>query len=219
MAQLPEAMRAAEQLARDAQAGQNDMFGAAMPAAASTLALPQVDEWPIAQRLAGERDTLGHYLSGHPTDAWRDLLAPVTTCAIGDVDRHYKPPAREGRQRFADLQAFTLAGSVVALRKQGENRAFVTVEDYSGRFEAVLYRESWVEFGPLLTRDAILVFDDATPEAVLAAVKPDVHVKGADYANKPIPERAIVEAYGGRVELVDLVPDRSTTSTIAKLRS
>ena len=159
MAQLPEAMRAAEQLARDAQAGQNDMFGAASPAATPALELPRVDEWPIAQRLAGERDTLGHYLSGHPTDAWRELLAPVTTCAIGDVDRHYKPPAREGRQRFADLQAFTLAGSVVALRKQGENRAFVTVEDYSGRFEAVLYRETWVEFGPLLTRDAILVFE------------------------------------------------------------
>ncbi|HTR56494.1 MAG TPA: SIS domain-containing protein, partial [Kofleriaceae bacterium] len=45
--------------------------------------------------------------------------------------------------------------------------------------------------------DAILVFDDATPEAVLAALKPDVHVKGADYANKPIPERALVESYGG----------------------
>src|SRR5690606_28160790 len=66
MAQLPEAMRAAEQEARDAQAGQNDMFGAASPVAAPTLSLPQVEEWPVAQRLAGERDTLGHYLSGHP---------------------------------------------------------------------------------------------------------------------------------------------------------
>jgi phosphoheptose isomerase len=65
--------------------------------------------------------------------------------------------------------------------------------------------------------DAILVFDDPTPEKVLAAVKPDVHVKGADYANKPIPERAIVEAYGGRVELVPLVPGRSSTDTLAKL--
>ena len=67
--------------------------------------------------------------------------------------------------------------------------------------------------------DAILVFDDATPERVLAAVKPDVHVKGADYATKPIPERAIVEAYGGRVELVPLVPGRSTTSILDKLRT
>ena len=65
--------------------------------------------------------------------------------------------------------------------------------------------------------DAILVFDDPTPEQVLAQVKPDVHVKGADYAEKPIPERAIVEAYGGRVELVDLVPDRSSTATLARL--
>jgi len=158
--QLPEAMRAAEQQARNAQAGQFDIFGAmTTDAGATKIALPDVDEWPIAQRLAGERDTLGHYLSGHPTDAWRDLLGAVTTCAIGEIDRHYRPPAREGRSRFADLQPFTLAGSVVALRKQGDNRAFVTVEDWSGKFEAVLYRETWVEYGPLLTRDAILVFE------------------------------------------------------------
>ncbi|MBA3461271.1 MAG: SIS domain-containing protein [Deltaproteobacteria bacterium] len=67
--------------------------------------------------------------------------------------------------------------------------------------------------------DAILVFGDSTPERVLAAVKPDVHVKGADYANKAIPERSIVEAYGGRVELVPLVPGRSSTDALAKLRS
>jgi phosphoheptose isomerase len=67
--------------------------------------------------------------------------------------------------------------------------------------------------------DAILVFEDPTPEAVLAQLKPDVHVKGADYANKPIPERAIVEAYGGRVELIPLVPGRSSTSTIDRLKS
>ncbi len=66
--------------------------------------------------------------------------------------------------------------------------------------------------------DAILVFDDPTPEAVLAALKPDVHVKGADYANKPIPERAIVEGYGGRVELIPLVPGRSSTSTLDRLQ-
>jgi phosphoheptose isomerase len=65
--------------------------------------------------------------------------------------------------------------------------------------------------------DAVLVFDDPTPEHVLAQVKPDVHVKGADYANKPIPERAIVEAYGGRIELIRLVPGRSSTNTLSKL--
>jgi phosphoheptose isomerase len=70
--------------------------------------------------------------------------------------------------------------------------------------------------------DAILVFDDPTPERVLAQLRPDVHAKGADYApphGKPIPERAIVEGYGGRIEFIPLVPGRSSTDTLARLRS
>ncbi|WP_300621777.1 DNA polymerase III subunit alpha, partial [Dokdonella sp.] len=160
MAQLPECLRAAEQEARAAEAGQFDIFGASPVAAAKTsLELPEVDEWPIAQRLSGERDTLGYYLSGHPTDAWRDVLTAVSSCPIGNLDKIHKPSAREGRSRYGDQQQVTLAGSVVGLRKQGDSRAFVTVEDWSGKFEAVLYRETWVEYGPLLTRDAILVFE------------------------------------------------------------
>jgi len=68
--------------------------------------------------------------------------------------------------------------------------------------------------------DAVIVFDDLTPERILAAVKPDVHVKGADYAppdGKPIPEASIVQAYGGRIEFVPLVPGRSSTDTLARL--
>lgn len=69
--------------------------------------------------------------------------------------------------------------------------------------------------------DAITVFDDATPERVLAAVRPDVHAKGADYApphGKPVPEAAVVQAYGGRVEYIRLVPGRSSSDTISRLR-
>ncbi len=67
--------------------------------------------------------------------------------------------------------------------------------------------------------DALVVFDDPTPEAMLAAIKPDVHVKGADYApgGKPIPERALVEGYGGKIAFVPLVPGRSSTDTLARL--
>ncbi len=159
MLQLPEAMRAAEQQARDALAGQNDMFGASSPVAVE-VELAEVAEWPAARRLAGERDTLGHYLSGHPTDAWRELLARVATCAIGDIDKHYRAPARGGeRGRHGERQPFTLAGSVTGLRKQGEKRAFVQVEDGSGRFEAVLYAETFAEYAALISRDAILVFE------------------------------------------------------------
>lgn len=69
--------------------------------------------------------------------------------------------------------------------------------------------------------DAVIEFDAPTPEAILAAVRPDVHVKGADYApphGKPIPEAALVESWGGRVAFVPLVPERSSTATLARLR-
>ncbi|MCE9576993.1 MAG: SIS domain-containing protein [Deltaproteobacteria bacterium] len=68
--------------------------------------------------------------------------------------------------------------------------------------------------------DAIVVFDDATPVDVLTALRPDVHVKGADYApphGKPIPEAELVRSWGGRVEFVPLVPGRSSTDTLARL--
>ena len=136
------------------------MFGAASPAAPK-LELPEVEPWPIQQSLAGERETLGHYLSGHPTDAWRDLIARAATCPIGEIDKHYKPPPSDRQFRYADQQSFTLVGAVMGIRKQGDSRVFVQVEDFSGKFEAILYREAWIEFGPLLTRDAILQFEGA----------------------------------------------------------
>ncbi len=68
--------------------------------------------------------------------------------------------------------------------------------------------------------DAVVVFDQPNPVEVLAALQPDVHCKGADYApphGKPIPEAALVASYGGRVEFVPLVPGRSSTDTLDRL--
>jgi rfaE bifunctional protein nucleotidyltransferase chain/domain len=62
--------------------------------------------------------------------------------------------------------------------------------------------------------DYVVVFEERTPEAVLERVRPDIHCKGADYSppdGKPIPERELVEAYGGRVEFLPMLPGRSTT--------
>lgn len=68
--------------------------------------------------------------------------------------------------------------------------------------------------------DAVVIFGEPTPEAALARLKPDVHCKGEDYKpphGKPIPEARVVEAYGGRICFIPLVPGRSTTGTIEKL--
>ena len=59
--------------------------------------------------------------------------------------------------------------------------------------------------------DAVVGFTDDTPVDVLEQLRPDVACKGADYADKPLPERAVVEAGGGRIELLPMLPGRSST--------
>jgi rfaE bifunctional protein nucleotidyltransferase chain/domain len=67
--------------------------------------------------------------------------------------------------------------------------------------------------------DAVAVFDEATPLELLHLVRPDVLVKGADYAGREVVGRELVEGYGGRVELVPLVEGYSTSSLVQRIRA
>jgi D-glycero-beta-D-manno-heptose 1-phosphate adenylyltransferase len=73
--------------------------------------------------------------------------------------------------------------------------------------------------GALACVDAVVVFDDETPHDLIAAIQPDILVKGADWADEAIVGRDIVEARGGRVVRVEIEPGYSTTSIINKIRS
>ena len=65
----------------------------------------------------------------------------------------------------------------------------------------------------------VIVFDDDTADGLITALKPDIYVKGGDYATKFLPERPTVEAYGGRVALIDYLPDHSTSALIARIQA
>lgn len=65
---------------------------------------------------------------------------------------------------------------------------------------------------------AVIIFQEDTADNLLRALQPDIYVKGGDYADKPLPERATVEAYGGRVELIEYLPQHSTTQLINRTR-
>ncbi|NUR22162.1 DNA polymerase III subunit alpha, partial [Frateuria sp.] len=141
MLQLPGAIKAAEQNLRDAQSGQNDMFGASMGTAAPVvqIELPTAPEWPLEQKLQGERDTLGHYLSGHPTDPWREELAQLSTCPLGEIAERYQPPRLRkndnddgNRFRRGPDTPWTVAGMVTPVRERGDSDAFVRLEDGTG---------------------------------------------------------------------------------------
>ena len=66
--------------------------------------------------------------------------------------------------------------------------------------------------------DLVAPFPEATPEALLRVVRPDVFVKGGDYTRAMLPEAPLVESLGGRVELLPYVEDRSTSGIIERIR-
>ena len=67
--------------------------------------------------------------------------------------------------------------------------------------------------------DVVVGFGERTPEVLLERIRPDVHVKSAQYRIEDLPERTVVEAHGGRIVLAPHLDGRSTTDLVALIRS
>jgi D-glycero-beta-D-manno-heptose 1-phosphate adenylyltransferase len=65
--------------------------------------------------------------------------------------------------------------------------------------------------------DGVVPFSEDTPEALIAALRPEVHVKGGDYDAQRLPETPLVQSYGGEVVILPLLHGRSTTNTLRRL--
>jgi rfaE bifunctional protein nucleotidyltransferase chain/domain len=63
----------------------------------------------------------------------------------------------------------------------------------------------------------VTIFDEPTVEELLLALKPDVHAKGTDYTVESVPERSIVQSYGGETAIVGDPKDHSTSEILARL--
>jgi rfaE bifunctional protein nucleotidyltransferase chain/domain len=66
--------------------------------------------------------------------------------------------------------------------------------------------------------DAVAIFDEDSPAALIAAIRPHVHAKGTDYSADTVPERDVVAAYGGRTAIVGDAKDHATTDLVARIR-
>ena len=72
--------------------------------------------------------------------------------------------------------------------------------------------------GALESVDAVLLFDEATPLALLDVCRPDLYVKGGDYDMEAIPETALVRGWGGRALALPFVQGYSTTALVQRIQ-
>jgi len=164
MQQLPEVLKATEQMARNQEIGMLDMFGNG-GAPDIVIDLKTCPEWPLQQKLTGERETLGHYLSGHPLDPYRDELNTLVGHDLGQLDQLWagRNQQESGKSWRPEVTAF-LAGLVVGVRKRGQSQAFVQLEDGRGQLECAFFNDTLNDYAHLLTRDQILIIEGGLRE-------------------------------------------------------
>lgn len=162
MQQVPEALKSADQEARAAAAGQNDMFGLAEPAIEITeKKAPKLAEWQDRLLLSSEKEALGLYLTGHPFDAVRHDARYLADGRLGDIIAEPAPQTSKGARNYAQSKReATVAGLIVDVRRRG-NRVSVVLDDDTARMEVSLFSEAFQEFRHLLVKDEIVVVTGA----------------------------------------------------------
>jgi DNA polymerase-3 subunit alpha len=160
MDRLSAAMQLGDQNTRAHEAGQNDLFGLAgeerVSAPRRTRAAP-LPEWGEAMRLAGERETLGLYLTGHPLARFESSLARIVSHRIGDLVSD-RPLAGFDSGRFGGGKPVTVAGLIDEVKKRGP-RVVMTLDDRTGRIEAMLFEETWHKHRELIVKDALVLVE------------------------------------------------------------
>ena len=157
LAGMDEAVKLAEQHARNTRSGMGDLFGDSVVDSASDINYNSYNaarSLSLKDRLNGEKETLGLYLTGHPIDEYEIELKSMVANRIADLR-----PGKSGT---------TVSGMVVGMRimknKRGESFAFLTLDDKSGRVELSVWAEKFNAYREILVKDALLVVQGIVSE-------------------------------------------------------
>jgi DNA polymerase III subunit alpha len=180
LAALDRAMELGQAHQRTASAGQHGLFGSGGETqTVISVALPDVPEWPEAERLAGEKEVLGFYVTGHPLEKYRARLAALTrydSSSVNDLE-HDVP--------------ITLGGIITSLRvrpsKKGDLWASGVLEDWRGSVELLVFPQTWQQVQSVIKPDAVLLIkgrvrkeEEAKPKVVVSEAQPlEALVNGA----------------------------------------
>jgi len=167
---LPGAVQSAQRAQRDKASGQTSRFGGMSKRARPRLRLPDVGEYPIAVKLTKEREALGFFITGHPIEAYTELVERVATCGL-----HLLEHQRADRE-------VRVAGMVSTFRqirtRRGDKMAFVTLDDALGAVECVFFSEPWANSRlaitseqPILVTGKLEKGQDGTPKILAESAR------------------------------------------------
>ncbi|MGH9398614.1 MAG: DNA polymerase III subunit alpha [Terriglobia bacterium] len=191
---LDRAMEMGQKHQRQEAAGQAGLFGSpGVDAPVPHISLPDLPEWTETEKLAGEKEVLGFYVTGHPLEKFRLALSSLTRIDSASLDE------------VAHDAQVTLGGILTEIKirpsKKGDLWASGTLEDLRGSVELLVFPQALQQLQSVLLRDAVLlirgrlrqeensrpkvVVNEAQPlEAAAKRVKPEVLIR-LDAAKAP----------------------------------
>jgi DNA polymerase-3 subunit alpha len=157
-AAIDSAMENGMRASRDRESGQSGLFAALIeeqPSAHHTL--PNVPDWTPQDKLTGEKEMLGFYVTGHPLDQYMDKVSELASHTTGQL---------EGLAKNTEV---ALCGVLVAVQrrrtKDGKPWASLQIEDLEGSIEAMVFSTQYERLNTLLVEDkAVFVRGLVLPE-------------------------------------------------------
>lgn len=145
LAARPEALGDAQSIRNERASGQLNLFGG--EETPETIVYPDLPDMDPKEKIEWERKLLGFYVSGHPLDSYKEQLKACTPL--------YHLTA-EGNQY--DGRMVTIGGTISRIKgtmtKKGQPMGYVTIEDYDGEVETVVFPSVWETVRPILAEDA-----------------------------------------------------------------
>ncbi len=151
------AMESGQRAHRDRESGQAGLFGEPAGAEPHDRPLPNVPDWTDKEKLAGEKELLGFWVTGHPLDRYQEKIGELATHDTGSLD---------GLAKNAEVALCGVLRSIVRKRnKEGKPWVALTIEDLQGSVDGMVFASSYERLSPQVVEDqAVLVRGLILPE-------------------------------------------------------
>ncbi len=193
MAAVEGAMEAGQRAQRARESGQEGLFGDAFGGGESheEKPLPDVLEATLREKLAGEKEMLGFYVTGHPLDQYEDKVRELATHASGNL---------EGLEKGVDV---ALCGVITGIQRkrnrEGKPWASLLLEDREGAVDALLFTTNFERLGTALVEDqAVLVRGLVLPEENAPPKISIQEIVPLEVARVPLPSLISIRVWIGK---------------------
>jgi DNA polymerase-3 subunit alpha len=215
-AAVESAMESAARLQRDRESGQGGLFGEAHAEEPHARPLPNVPDWIEKDKLAGEKELLGFWVTGHPLDRYSDKVSELATHDSGTV---------EGLAKNAEvILCGVLTGVTRKRNKEGKPWAAMTIEDRSGSLDAMCFASSYERLAPQIVEDqAVMIRGLVLPEENAAPKISVQDIVALDNARVDLPDVISIRVWvrNGTTERASALQDlfnRKPGNTSVRLR-